>query len=310
MTSYLLSVATLAAVFSFATLSLNLQYGLTGLVNFGQIAFVGVGAYCVGVAVFQGVSLWVGAAIAPVMGGLLGLALAAVGRRLRQDYWALMTLGVAVLFTVLLENNPGLAGGTNGVYGIPAPFSTMQLLVVLGALLVITLAVLERLRRSQFGRVLRAIREDPQIVASVGRDTARYEAAVMVLGGAIASLSGVAYAVNITYLSPGAFSLNDTFVIWIAMIVGGVGNNLGAIVGIVVIEAILAGILFLPGSGEVQAITGVVIEGLLLITVMLLRPKGLIPEPLRRLVGPGSRDVHLLLRRALGRPAGRVDRMT
>ena len=286
MTSYIVSVATLASIFAFATLSLNLQYGMTGLVNFGQITFVIVGAYSVAISVTHGHSWWLGALLGPVAGGLVGLLLAFVGRRLRQDYWALMTLAVAALLTVILETTPSLAGGTEGVYGIPSPFGTWIFLALLIGLIALSVAMLERIRRSQYGRVIRAMREDELLVKSLGMDIARYEFKVMLIGGALASLSGVAYAIYITYVSPGAFSLTETFVIWIALVIGGTGNNYGSIAGIVVLQAILAGILFLPGSGQTQAILGVVIEGLLLIGIMLFRPQGLIPEPHRRFLGP------------------------
>jgi branched-chain amino acid transport system permease protein len=284
-TSYIISVATLASIFAFATLSLNLQYGMTGLVNFGQITFVIVGAYSVAISVTHGYSWWLGALIAPIAGGTVGLLLAFVGRRLRQDYWALMTLAVAALLTVILETTPSLAGGTDGIYGIPSPFGTWTFIALLVGLIALSLAMLERIRRSQYGRVIRAMREDELLVKSLGMDIARYEFGVMLIGGALASLSGVAYAIYITYVSPGAFSLTETFVIWIALVIGGTGSNYGSIAGIVMLQAILAGILFLPGSGQTQAILGVVIEGLLLISIMLFRPQGLIPEPRRQFIG-------------------------
>lgn len=302
MTNYVISVATLASVFAFATLSLNLQYGMAGLVNFGQISFVIIGAYSVGIAVAHGQPWWLGAAVAPFAGAAAGLLLAFVGRRLRQDYWALMTLAVAALLTVILETTPRLAGGTNGVYGIPAPFGTWTFLGILLFLIVATVAALERIRRSQYGRVLRTIREDESIVKSLGMDIAHYEYSVMAIGGALASLSGIAYALYITFISPGSFSLNETFVLWIALIIGGAGSNYGAIVGIAILQGILAGILFLPGSGEVQAILGVVIEGVLLITIMLFRPQGIVPEPRRKFLEPTHLDnATKRLRRLLGR---------
>lgn len=307
MTNYLISVATLASVFAFATLSLNLQYGIAGLVNFGQITFVIIGAYSVGIAVAHGHPWWLGAAIAPLAGATTGLVLAFVGRRLRQDYWALMTLAVAALLTVILETTPRLAGGTNGVYGIPSPFGTWTFLAILLALIAASIAVLERIRRSQYGRVLRALREDEAIVKSLGLDVARYEFAVMGIGGALASLSGIAYAVYITYISPQSFSLTETFVLWIALIIGGAGNNYGAIAGIAILQAILAGILFLPGSGEVQAIIGVALEGVLLIAIMLFRPQGVIPEPRRKFLEPTHLDnAARRLRRLLGRDTDEI----
>jgi branched-chain amino acid transport system permease protein len=166
-TGYLVAIATLVGIRALLALGLNVQWGLTGLVNLGVVAFFGIGAYTAGLLAVAGVALPLAWAAALVTSGVAGAALALAALRLREDYLAIVTLGGAEVVRLFLLNETWLTRGANGITGIPRPlaawFPAHYDLFYLGlvALAVgVVYAVLERVRRSPFGRVLRAIRED------------------------------------------------------------------------------------------------------------------------------------------------------
>jgi branched-chain amino acid transport system permease protein len=282
MTVVMLETLTLVFIYGLLTLSLNLQYGLTGLLNFGQGLFFAVGGYAVGVVYFHHWPAWIGIVAAPIAGGIAGLLLALPAKRLENDYWALMTLGVAALFLATMNNERAIAGGDLGTYGIPR-IEAGELLPILGGVCAIVVVAFERIRRSQFGRVIRALREDPVLVAAIGRDPFQFQMKVLITGGAVGALGGVALAYWLTVVAPGVFGLDQTVIIWTMMIVGGRGNTYGALIGALLLEAVFIGTRFLPDfggilSGAHAAVLRIVIVGAVLVYVLIVRPEGVLRE--------------------------------
>jgi branched-chain amino acid transport system permease protein len=281
MTSILLETATLAAIYGVVTLSLNFQYGLTGLLNFGQGLLFAVGGYCVGIVYFQGWDVWLGIVAAPFVGALAGAILALPSRRLNDQYWALMTLAAAELFLGVMQNQEGIAGGTFGSYGIPR-VEAKQLLPIMLALIVVLVFGIERTRKSQFGRLMRVAREDPVLLAAVGRDLFWLRLKVLAIGGAIAALGGVGLAYWLTIVAPEVFSLDQVVILWAMMIVGGRGNTYGALIGALVLEAIFLGTEYVPSigglGGEKLVLVRLMIVGTALIAMLLFRREGILPE--------------------------------
>jgi branched-chain amino acid transport system permease protein len=282
MSGVLVEALTLACIYALLTLSLNLQYGLTGLLNFGVSFLFAVGGYAVGIAHFHHLSPWIGIVAAPLAGALAGFLLAIPTKRLDDHYWALMTLGVASLFLAIMNNEPSIAGGDLGAFGIPRirPAVMLPILLVVIALVVF---VFERIRRSQFGRVIRVAREDPILLAALGRDLFRFRLTVLMVGGAVAAIGGVALAYWLTIVAPPVFSLDQTVIVWAMMIVGGRGNNYGALAGALLLEAVFISTRFLPSFGG--AITGadfavmrIIIVGGVLVLVLMWRREGVVPE--------------------------------
>lgn len=278
--------AIIVAIYSLLVLSLNLQYGFTGLLNFGHIALFAVGAYTVAVGHQQLWPIWVGLALAPIVGALFGVLMSVPVRRLKQEYWALMTLGVAEIFRAVMDNEEWIAGGTRGTKGIPPLAGRSVVLAVLLILVALTLLAFERVTRSQFGRVIKAIREDERLVLSLGRDIFRYQVRVMMMGGAVAAIAGAIFAHFISFVNSAPFSLTETFIIWTMLIVGGLGNNYGAIVGAILLQGVLIATRFLPNylevPGETYAIIRTVLIGVLLVVTIIVRPQGAVPEGRRR----------------------------
>src|SRR5947208_7888005 len=172
MIAYLTAIATLVGVRALLTLGLNVQWGLTGLVNLGAVAFFAVGAYTSALLAVGGAPLVFAWPAAVGLATAAGAGLAMVALRLREDYLAIVTLGFGEVLRLFLLNEAWLTRGANGVTGIPRPLHDWlggrYDLFYLGLVLVAVAAVflvLERVRVSPFGRVLPAIREDGAVAA-------------------------------------------------------------------------------------------------------------------------------------------------
>lgn len=280
MTAYLELLSVYFLVYALLALSLNLQYGLTGLVNFGQGLFFAVGGYSVAIAATHGWPVWVGIVAGPVFGAATGLVLAGPSTRMRADAWALFALGVASLFLALAQSEDWIAGGTLGTFDITY-LGTGQSIAVLAVLVVVVFLAVERIRTSQYGRILRAIREDALVVRTLGRNVLRFQATTLALGGAIGGCAGVVYAHWITFVSPASFSLTQTLYIFAMVIVGGRGNNYSAVLGAFVVEAILVGIRYVPTSalsGQQSSVLQTVVAATALVVILIVRRRGVLPE--------------------------------
>jgi branched-chain amino acid transport system permease protein len=211
-----------------------------------------------------------------------------------------VTLGFAELVRLVASNEIWLTRGTDGISGIPGPlrgelspedFNLLYFgLVALGAGAVLVLT--QRIAFSPFGRVLRSIRDDDGVAAVAGKPVARFKIAAFALGSAILGLAGAFYAHYTSYIAPDTFRPLITIYIFLALTAGGTGNNLGALIGAVIVMAILEGTRFL--AAEIPGVSGVQAAalreftiGAALIVIMRVRPRGLTPEPVPML-GPAA----------------------
>jgi branched-chain amino acid transport system permease protein len=288
--AYLTAIATLVGVRALVTLGLNVQWGLTGLVNLGAVAFFAVGAYTAALLAVGGFPLLVAWPAAIGLAAAAAAALAIVALRLREDYLAIVTLGFGEVLRLFLLNEAWLTGGANGVTAIPRPlharfsdhYDVFYLAVVLGVVGLVYLA-LERVRRSPFGRVLRAIREDETVAAVAGKPVFRFKVQAFALGAAVAGLAGILFAHYLAYIEPNMFLPQESLFVWLALILGGSGNNRGALLGSVVLLGLLEGSRF--AKDVVPFLTGVrlaaaqqIVVGVVLVLLMIRRPEGLLPE--------------------------------
>ena len=292
MTGYLVAIATLVGIRALLALGLNVQWGMTGLVNLGVVAFFGIGAYTSGLLAVAGVALPLAWVAALVTSGVAGAALALAALRLREDYLAIVTLGGAEVVRLFLLNETWLTRGANGITGIPRPlaawFPAQYDLFYLGLVVLavgVVYVVLERVRRSPFGRVLRAIREDETVAAVAGKTVVRFKVQAFVIGAVIAGLAGILFGHYLAYIEPNMFLPQETLFVWLALILGGSGNNRGAIAGAVLLLGLLEGSRF--AKDLIPFLTGVrlaaaqqMLVGLLLVVLMIKRPEGLLPEVL------------------------------
>jgi branched-chain amino acid transport system permease protein len=289
-TAYLTAIATLVGIRALLTLGLNVQWGLTGLVNLGVVAFFAIGAYSAALLAVTGVALPLAWASAIVLAAVAGIVMAMVALRLREDYLAIVTLGFAEVLRLFLLNEAWLTKGANGVTGIPRPlhavfgrhYDLFYLAVVLAAVALVYWT-LQRVAGSPFGRVLRAIREDETVAAVAGKSVFHFKVQAFAVGAAIAGLAGIFFAHYLAYIEPNMFLPQETLFVWLALILGGSGNNRGALLGSVVLLGLLEGSRF--AKDVIPFLTGVrlaaaqqMLVGIILVALMIYRPDGLLPE--------------------------------
>ncbi len=307
---------TTALTLGLVCLGLNLQWGQTGLFNVGVAGFVAIGAYTSALLTtpaaadrFGGFDLpilvgWLGAAGAS---GLAAIVVGGLTLRLRADYLAITTFGVAIAIQLVMLNAQALTGGPFGIAFIPRAFASLQgnavafnlaNLALVAIVLLVVFIGLERLTRGPWGRVLRAIREDEGAAAAIGKNANLYRLQAFVLGSAIMGLAGAMQGHFIGFIAPDNYLSALTFQVWAMLIVGGAGNNLGAIVGAVAVwglwSASSAAVaeIFPPDQQARAASLQIVMIGVLLAAILVLKPQGLLGErvTVSRFVGRPSRD--------------------
>jgi branched-chain amino acid transport system permease protein len=307
---YILTLLVYFGVNTIACWALNLQYGVSGVLNFAFIMFQAFGAYIAGVLTlgpttatsFQqyilGASLpfplpWLLAAAA---GGLLALAVGSFALRPeRRDYQAMVMLVVSIIASILVVSQGSWFNGQNGLAAIPKPFQakiTYDLVgygwfyVGLTAVAVILVYILiHRITQSPWGRQLRAMRENGEALEALGVNVRRESMKVYVIGGALAALSGAVLVQFIGAWSPGSWGTAETFLFFVAIIIGGAGNNFGAMLGAALVLGIFQEALrYLPSfgyTGLAEAIQFMAL-GFLILGFLWFRPGGLVPERQRR----------------------------
>jgi neutral amino acid transport system permease protein len=256
------SLGTTAIVTAIAAIGLNVHFGYTGLLNFGQAGFMGVGAYGVAISVTElGVNLWVGILFGIGAGVVLALLLGLPTLRLRADYLAIVTIAAGEIFRVLVQY-PGwkeTTGGANGVqqfsdafydinpipdgdYGYgPLRYGERGLWVLLvgwGIVVLLALGV-SLLMRSPWGRVLKAVREDEDAARALGKNAYGFKLQSLVVGGAIGAAAGVFQAVEKSSATPGSYKPETTFFIYAALILGGVARTWGPVIGSMLLIGLL-----------------------------------------------------------------------
>ena len=315
--SYAAFFLTIALTYAIICLGLNVQWGQTGVFNVGISGFVAIGAYVSALLTTPEMTGRLGGFGLPIAVGWIGAALAASGVsfligaltiRLRSDYLAIATFGVAVAVQLCALNLQSITGGPFGIGFIPRPFGDLAgnplLFSLLNfgvvALLVLVLyLVLERLARSPWGRVLRAIREDEAAAVALGKNALKFRLQAFAIGGGIMGLAGAVQGHFIGFIAPDNYQPILTFQVWAMLIVGGSGNNRGAILGAILVwglwaaSAAVVAAVFPPAEQARGATLQIVMIGVGLCAILLLRPRGVLGElriVSRHLVGLPATD--------------------
>lgn len=285
MIEIILHLFVIVTIYAILSISLNLMTGTTGLFNLGLAAFYGIGAYTSALLAKAGVpfafALAGGMLLAAVMGFLVGLpTLHLVG-----DYLAVVTMGLGEIARAVFKNWVSLTGGFMGLRLIPKPSflsyeiqTRLEYLVFSCVVLIVVYILVERLIHSPFGRVLRAIRQDEMAAQALGKHTFRFKMWAMVIGSGIAGLAGALFAHYINVISPDDFRMLLTFFIFLIIMLGGLGNNLGAIIATVIFVLAREGLRFVGLPPSISAPLQQLIFGLLLIFATIYLPRGIIPE--------------------------------
>ena len=299
---YLLTILTIVGIYCILGLALNLHFGYTNLPNFGIAGFFAIGAYTSAILtvpyrflemeIFAGfpggvpgrieAPFIVGILAATVLSGFVGFLIGIPVLRLREDYLAVASIGVAEAIHFIALNELWLTIGSAGIRLIPMPFANRYLffLVVL-LVLAIVYWVISRLVRSPFGRVWKATREDETVTASLGKSIVRSRMWAWVIGCAFMGSAGSLWAHYAMAIQPGEFVPTTTFLVWIFVIVGGLRNQKGVLIGALVIIGLFEqGTRFLPAFGAPYVVPALrlIIIGVLLVVFIRFRPEGVLPE--------------------------------
>jgi branched-chain amino acid transport system permease protein len=300
MENYLIAMATFGCFYALMALGLNLVWGMTGMINLGLVGFFAFGAYVSALATKRGgAPMALGVAGALLLTAGAGAVMALVTARLRGDYLAIITLGFSEVVRLVASNEIWLTNGTDGISGIPGPwrgrvtpatfnliFFTLAAVVMLAAL-----AILQRVRHSPYGRVLRAIRDDDQVAAVAGKHVLRFKVEAFALSAGILGATGALWGHYTSFIAPDVFVPLITIYVVLALTAGGTGNNWGAVIGAFLVVFFMEGTRFATGwlpslkPVQVAAVRELAIGASLLI-VLRFRPTGLLPERIPRVEAP------------------------
>lgn len=316
MIDYIVSALTVGAIFTIFSLALNVRWGWSGDLDLSVFGFIALGAYTAAVFTVGPSNLdppnnyilglhmpfLVGLLAAMVVCGIFAVIVGTIAlRSLRGDYFAITTLATTLILYAVISQFTPLFDGYTGVFAIPQPFESflnldpkvynyffLGLCVVIVAIIYV---VLQRLFKSPFGRALRAEREDERAAAAFGRNVFALKLKAYVIGGMIAGVGGALFAHYLGVWSPYAWDTSETFLLLGAILIGGIGNLRGVIIGnffiAVLIQEVTRYLPAIPGHPESSDAIRFIAVGLLILAVLRWRPQGLIPEPRDKDAGDG-----------------------
>jgi ABC-type branched-subunit amino acid transport system permease subunit len=303
-----------AVVFALAAIGLNMHFGYTGLLNFGQAGFMAVGAYTMASFVATwGLSLWLGMAVALLMAILLALLLGVPTLRLRADYLAIVTIAAAEIIRQTLGSVTLLKwfGGQDGIQTFNASFKSLNpfhspkgipgvvewrpydfwVVVVGWSVVAIACVIVWLLMRSPWGRVLKGIREDEHAIRSLGKNVYAYKMQSLMIGGVFGALAGIVMALQKQAFNPSLFATDTTFFAYTVLLLGGAARVLGPVVGSVIFWFLINFLDGFFGQATSQAtgplinpaimdsnqasLVRFIVMGLALMLLMIFRPQGI-----------------------------------
>ncbi len=264
---YYLSVATFAALNAILALGLNLISGFCGQVSLGHAAFYGLGAYAAALCAVAGAPIWVSIPAGMAVAGVFGVITGFAALRVREDFLAIVTMGVGFLFLGVVRKQQWL-GAEMGIARIPSPLDKWgYAMLAIGAAIALLLLSLH-IRRSWMGRAFGAVAQDEDAARSVGIDVAGYKIAAFLLGTAAAGLAGGIYAHMTQLIVPDAFNFVQSVTILAMVVVGGIGSSWGVVAGAVLLT-------LMPEMFRFINDYKLLVYGGLLLAVMRFSPSGL-----------------------------------
>ena len=298
-------VGVVAGIYALLGLGIQLEFGFAGLLNFGHVAFMAIGAYTMAILVVKlGWSMWIATPLAVGAAAAAGVALGLPTLRLRADYFAIATIAFSEIVRYVATNEETLTGGSQGTInlagaGQAASYngdwdrfeswvqSTLRLgskeaamLAIVWLVALASCTALWAAGRTPWGRVLRGIREDEDVVSSLGKNVFAFRLQALAVGSGLAGLAGCFYAWQFSFFSPADFAPLLTFFAWMIVILGGLGRFFAVPVGAVVFGVLFAGTRFFDfapfawfDSAE-RAYLRLMLIGLAIIGLILFRPQG------------------------------------
>ena len=285
--SYVLSFLVVLQIQVLLAQSLNMVLGYSGMLSMSHAAFMGIGAYAAALLAinFEINILW-GFGLAIVLSGIVAMVYGYLTMRLEGDTFILISFAFQMVVFELLLRWSAVTKGVQGVRGIPRPevfgvalTSLPGFFVLVTVITVPVIAFMLYLGRSQFGLAIRGIREGERAMESLGRNTLRMKVVNFAIAGAIAGLAGALYASFVRFTYPGDYSLSVSILVLTYVLVGGIGNAWGALVGTVLLVFLPQVLGFIPGipsgiMGPLQAM----LYGVVLMFMIWFKPSGVVPE--------------------------------
>jgi branched-chain amino acid transport system permease protein len=252
---YLFHTLIIALVYTVFAQSLNLELGYTGLYNFGHVAFFGIGAYASALLSLTGFPVVLSMVGGMALAGMAGALLAVPALRLSGDYFGVATLAFGEMMRLFFLNERWITKGPMGLPGIPRPLgihggvSGLPLYLLLSALVALAVFLFAyRISHSPFGRALKVVREDEFVAQALGKNVLSLKLRIVAAGSLLAGLAGALYGHYITYISPSDFTLNETILVLLCVVLGGRGTQWGPALGAFLIIFFQEFLRFLPYS--------------------------------------------------------------
>ncbi|TAM85585.1 ATP-binding cassette domain-containing protein [bacterium] len=282
--SYVIDVATTIITFAVLGLGLNIVVGYAGLLDLGYAAFFAIGAYTTALLETLGHQpFWVTLPFSILFAAISGIIIGYPTLRLRSDYLAIVTLGFGEI-TRIVATNLGITGGPNGIYGIASPtffghaLASPRAVYELGlGFLAVVLVFTSRLTRTRLGRAWISIREDETAAEAIGIPTLKVKMLAYVMGAVVGGFGGSFFAARFGAIDPTSFTYLQSVTILIIVVLGGMGSTPGVMLGAAIVAGLPEALRFLQLWREFVFAIGLVV-------LMLVRPQGMWPAPLRRRV--------------------------
>ena len=280
---YIIHLFILIGIFSILGLSLNLVIGYTGLLSATHAGFYGIGAYAVAILMKNtGMNFFIALLLSIVITVLSALVIGVVLSKFKDDIYALGSFGFAIITYGLMLNLQGVTRGPLAIPGIGRPelfdisFSTNLTFLILTLVLAVLVWWMTRyITRSSYGRVLQAIRENEKTIQFFGYTTYWYKLSIFMISAGMAAIAGALFATYITFIDPSSFTLIESIFMIAMIILGGLADNRGAIIGVIIMILLPEFLRFVGFPTEVAAQMRQVIYGLMLVVMMLYRPQGI-----------------------------------
>ncbi|KKS70220.1 MAG: Inner-membrane translocator [Candidatus Magasanikbacteria bacterium GW2011_GWE2_42_7] len=283
---YLIHLAILFAIYAILGVSLNLVVGYTGLLSVTHAAFYGIGAYATAILLTKtGAGFFASVILGVIVAIVVSFLIGAVLSKFKGDYYALGTFGFNTIVFAIFLNWQSLTRGPLGIPGISRPelfginFANNFNFLILALLFLGLIYFASRfITSSSLGRVLKAIREDETAIAVFGYNTLYFKLAIFVISAAMAAIAGSLFSSYITFIDPSGFRLMESVFILAIIILGGLANLRGSILGALFLILLPEILRFVGFPADIAAQMRQVVYGVILILLMLYRPQGLMGE--------------------------------
>ncbi|MFA7708790.1 MAG: branched-chain amino acid ABC transporter permease [archaeon] len=278
---YFIHLLIIIAIQLILCLALQVSIGYTGLLNFGHIAFFGIGAYTSAILVMNGVPFLLAFLLAGIIAGVAALILSVPTNKLKGDYLALGTMAFSFLVYALLINWIDLTRGPFGISGIPKPDifglvfrSNLSYLIFTVIVTVACYFIIQRIVNSKFGKLLEATRDDEYCVKALGKNTFKIKTIGLIISAVFAGIAGSLFAHFITFIDPSSFTFMALIPVISIIIVGGLASIEGTVVATIILTLIPEILRFVGLPSSIVGPGRQILFALLLLIILIYFPKG------------------------------------